>query len=124
MCETNLKGALTEQRCFTKCLESGYMVLKPLFDDSKYDFVLDLNGKLIRVQVKTSRWANEQRGVFIFSCSGCHNKKKYTNDEVDYIMTEMKNKFFLFPVYESGVYQKTLNIDDNTYLFENVIQMI
>lgn len=39
-------------------------------------------------------------------------------------MTEMKNKFFLFPVYKSGVYQKTLNIDDNTYLFENVIQMI
>ena len=124
MCETNLKGALTEQRCFTKCLESGYMVLKPLFDDSKYDFVLDINNKLIRVQVKTSRWVDKQRGVFLFNCSSCHNRKKYTSDDVDYIMTEMNNKFFLFPISKSGSYQKTLNVNDDTYSFENMIQMI
>ena len=38
---TQYKGQLTEQKCFVKCLEAGYLVSKPLFDNARYDFILD-----------------------------------------------------------------------------------
>ena len=31
---TQQKGCLTEQKCFLKCLEAGFMVSKPLFDNA------------------------------------------------------------------------------------------
>ena len=47
MQNTQLKGALTEQKCFIKCIEMGFTVSKPLFDNARYDFILDTGNNLI-----------------------------------------------------------------------------
>jgi hypothetical protein len=52
MMNTQIQGAMTEQKCFLKCIELGYVVSKPLFDNARYDFILDAEGKLLRIQVK------------------------------------------------------------------------
>ena len=57
---TQYIGQLTEQKCFLKCLEQGYLVSKPLFDNARYDFILDTGTKLLRIQVKTSAWLDEE----------------------------------------------------------------
>ena len=91
---TQIKGALTEQKCFLKCIESGYIVSKPLFDNARYDFILDTGKNLLRIQVKTSHWKDKEHNAFIFNCYSQHalgtgNKvMKYTKEEIDFFMTE------------------------------------
>lgn len=112
---TQYIGCLTEQKCFLKCLESGFMISKPLFDNARYDFILDTGTKLLRIQVKTSTW-NEDKTAFSFNgysqhSTGDGNKRmKYTNQEIDYFMTEKDGIFYLYPAEEQGFVQKTLRI--------------
>lgn len=137
MNDTQLKGAITEQKCFLKCLEYGWQVSKPLFDNARYDFIADTGNKLLRIQIKTSAW-NEDHTAFSFNGYSQHsigkgNKRmKYTNKEIDYFMTEKDGLFYLYPAEEEGFSQKTLRITAqakmNTikwakdYIFEEVIK--
>ena len=113
---TQIKGALTEQKCFLKCIESGYIVSKPLFDTARYDFILDTGKNLLRIQVKTSHWKDEEHSAFTFNCYSQHslgtgNKvMKYTNKEIDFFMTEQEGIFYLYPAPEEGLKEKTLRI--------------
>ena len=112
---TQYIGCLTEQKCFLKCLESGFMISKPLFDNARYDFILDTGTKLLRIQVKASTW-NEDKTAFSFNgysqhSTGDGNKRmKYTNREIDYFMTEKDDVFYLYPADSEGFTTKTLRI--------------
>lgn len=137
---TQLKGALTEQKCFLKCIESGFVVSKPLFDNARYDFILDVGSKLLRIQVKTSAWVDDTHSSFNFNGYSQHsigsgNKRmKYTNKEIDYFMTEKENQYYLYPASEEGFSVKALRLLPpksgqtkniswaKDYLFEKVIQ--
>lgn len=134
------QGAITEQRCFLKCLEHGFEVSKPLFDNARYDFILDTGERLLKIQIKTSHWVDEEHSSFIFNCYSQHstgngNKRmKYTNKEIDYFMTEQEGKFYLFPAPEQGMSEKRLRVLPTKagqtkgisfaadYLFEEVIK--
>ena len=113
---TQIKGALTEQKCFLKCIESGYIVSKPLFDNARYDFILDTGKNLLRIQVKTSHWKDEEHSAFIFNCYSQHslgtgNKvMKYTKKEIDFFMTEQEGIFYLYPAPKEGLKEKTLRV--------------
>ena len=137
---TQVKGAVTEQKCFLKCLEAGFNVSKPIFDNARYDFILDTGEKLLRIQIKTSHWKDEEHNAFEFNCYSQHsigggNKRmKYTNKEIDYFMTECEGEFYLFPAPEEGMVCKTLRLTvpksgqtknisfASDYLFEEVIK--
>ena len=132
---TQYKGQLTEQKCFVKCLEAGYLISKPLFDNARYDFILDTGEKLLRIQVKTSVW-NEDHSAFTFNgysqhSTGNGNKRmKYTTKEVDYFMTEKDGTFYLYPAEEQGFVTRSLRVTSkqnqthikwaNDYTFEEV----
>lgn len=109
-------GHLTEQRCFLKCMEMGFIVSRPLFDDARYDFILDIGVRLLRIQVKSSHWCDDEKSVFEFNgysqhSNGKANKRmKYTKDEIDYFMTEIGGVFYLIPVEENGFGSKKLRI--------------
>lgn len=112
---TQYKGQLTEQKCFVKCLEAGYLISKPLFDNARYDFILDVGKKLLRIQVKTSVW-NEDHSAFTFNGYSQHsigngNKRmKYTTQEIDYFMTEKDGIFYLYPAEEQGFVTRSLRV--------------
>lgn len=112
---TQIKGAITEQKCFLKCIEKGWIVSKPLFDNARYDFIADTGKQLLRIQIKTSSW-NEDHSAFSFNGYSQHsigngNKRmKYTNKEIDYFMTEKDNIFYLYPADEEGFVSKCLRI--------------
>ena len=113
---TQYLGNITEQKCYLKCIESGFSISKPLFDNNRYDFILDTGNKLLKIQIKTSHWKDEKHTAFIFNGYSQHqtsegNKRmKYTNKEIDFFMTEKDNLFYLFPASEEGFVQKTLRI--------------
>ena len=101
------KGNITELETMLAFLKLGYNVLTPYGDCERYDFVVDANGKFIRVQAKTS--STEDDGAsFKFSCRSCHRKDgkfvhhKYSNEEVDYFATTFNGKSYLIPVEECG----------------------
>ena len=116
------------------------MVSKPLFDNARYDFILDTGKRLLKIQIKTSHWIDEEHSVFVFNCYSQHstsngNKRmKYTNKEIDYFMTEQEGKFYLFPAPEQGMSEKRLRVLPTKtgqtkgisfaadYLFEEVIK--
>ena len=113
---TQTKGAITQQKCFLKCIEEGWIISKPLFDNARYDFIADVNGKLLKIQVKTSAWVDSEHTAFSFNGYSQHslgsgNKRMhYTNKEIDYFMTEKDNVYYLYPASENGFTQKILRI--------------
>ena len=137
MNDTQLKGAITEQKCFLKCIEQGWVVSKPLFDNARYDFIADTGKKLLRIQIKTSAW-NEDHTAFTFNgysqhSTGNGNKRmKYTDKEIDFFMTEKDNLFYLYPAEKEGFASKCLRVEckqnqkqikwAKDYLFEKVIE--
>lgn len=113
---TQVKGAITEQKCFLKCIQQGWIVSKPLFDNARYDFIVDTGNKLLRIQVKTSAWLDDSHTAFSFNGYSQHslglgNKRMhYTNKEIDYFMTEKDNVYYLYPATEEGFTQKILRL--------------
>ena len=105
---SQIKGAITQQKCFLKCIEQGWIVSKPLFDNARYDFIADTVKKLLRIQIKTSTWKDDSHTAFIFNgysqhSTGNGNKRmKYTNKEIDFFMTEKEDIFYLYPARRLG----------------------
>lgn len=49
--DTKLKADIAESSVITELLKRGFNVLKPAGDRLPYDLAVDINGKLIRIQV-------------------------------------------------------------------------
>ena len=43
------KGNITEHECMTAVVRLGYNVLIPYGDCERYDFVIDINGKIYKI---------------------------------------------------------------------------
>ena len=105
------KGNLTELQCLTAFVKHGCGVSIPYGDNSKYDFIADVNGKLYKVQVKTSSLKDEN--AILFSCRSTHvncsgvKNERYSKEEVDYFATCWNGQCYLIPVSECSV-TKTL----------------
>ena len=103
------KGNLTELQCITAFYEKGYAVSIPYGENSRYDFIADIQGKLIRVQVKTSSIKNDDPTAISFSCrstrvnSSGSISKKYSEEEIDYFATFWNGQCYLVPVQECSI---------------------
>lgn len=101
------KGNITELECMLAFIKQGYNVLSPYGDCERYDFVVDANGKFIRIQSKTSS-SDDNGASFKFSGRSCNRKEgkiihhHYTNEEIDYFSTMFNGKCYLIPVEECG----------------------
>ena len=99
------KGNLTELQCITAFYELGYQVSIPYGENSRYDFIADINGKLIKVQVKTSSKKDDGKS-FEFSCRSTRVNaqgslsRTYTAEEIDYFCTYFNGKCYLIPISE------------------------
>lgn len=101
------KGNITELECMLAFIKLGYNVLIPYGDCERYDFVVDKEGKLYKIQSKTSSSDNNGKS-FKFSCRTCNRKDGnivhhiYTKEEIDYFITTFNGKVYLVPVEECG----------------------
>lgn len=137
---TLLKGRITELKCELWFLERGFVVSIPN-TPYHYDMLIDVNGKIIKIQVKTSHSVDEEESALQFNlCSMTHNnngyvRRIYNESDVDYFMTEYKDKFYLVPFKDCGTKAKTLRLKPtksgqvkgisfaNDYLAEKILEL-
>ena len=110
MLDTNTIGKLTELEVLHYIIKLGYSASLPFGEKDRYDQIWDINGKLIRIQVKTARInaheKNPDNFSIIFNCRSSYTKRnktmhhKYNKNEVDYFATMWENQLYLVPVEE------------------------
>lgn len=112
MKNTKHEGSLVELQCITYLFSLGYDISIPFGDNSRYDFVIDINNKLYRVQCKKSHL--EEEGVYKFNCCNVganasgYYKKVYTEEQIDFYSTFVEGKCYLVPIQETSKRSKTL----------------
>lgn len=112
MLNCKYKGNLTELLCLAAFTKLGYQISIPYGDHARYDFIVDINNKLYRIQCKTATEC--AKGVYVFSCrSTAANRSRvasrsYTNNEIDYFATIIENECYLVPINETGGRSKRL----------------
>jgi len=111
--DTKLKSDIAESAVITELLKRGFRVLKPVGDRLPYDLALDINGKLLRIQVKGAWYYN---GSFTVDTrrtkTNRRRMKRERYDEKDFdfaiIHLDEADVFYVMPIaafisYGSGV---------------------
>lgn len=95
-------------------LKQGYQILTPYGDCERYDFVVEIQNKFYKIQVKT---AHIEEGKISFNTASTHysNGKcihdTYTKKDIDYFATTYQGKTYLIPVEECGSRSKSLRLE-------------
>lgn len=97
---TKRLGSITELRVMAKLMEYGDVSV-PYGDNARYDCILDWNGRLLKIQIKTARRIDDNRFLIPFantrSNAGGNTRKSYSVGDVDYIATDYQGVLYLFP---------------------------
>lgn len=119
MNDTKRLGNLTELQCITAFVEKGYQVSIPFGEDSRYDFIADVEDRLLKIQCKSCHEVLDEEGDLVgirFKCvrqTGNAATKwarvKYQENEIDYFATFYNNNCYLVPLKECSN-EKTLRI--------------
>ena len=103
---------------YVKFVDRGIDVYIPLGDNSRADLAADFNGKLQKIQVKTSTTTDNTRTIFAVSQSSFNvvdgeiklKRKNYTPDEVDYLALYDQHADRLFLVDTHKLNKRAMNI--------------
>ena len=78
-------GLIGEMYFVYLCTANNITVLEPKGDNKPYDFVIELDGKFKKIQVKTSRAIKNGAPIFhIGKTTGYKKEIPYTKEDVDY----------------------------------------
>ena len=107
------KGRITELEVYAKSLAYAEVSI-PYGDNCRYDCILDINNKLIKIQIKTAHKITDTK----FSIPFCNKrmsakgivKKAYSPEQVDFIATMWKKQLLLIPV--TGKNKNNMNISE------------
>ena len=111
---THFIGEITEQQVALEFLKLGYLVSKPLVQSSRYDFVVDINHKLYKIQVKTGTL--KENAYIEFATSTSHTNTKgtinlaYSENDVDFFATMYEGECYLIPFQNCGKRAQRLRI--------------
>ena len=112
------KGNIGEAVFLMEMLKAGCIVSKPFGDNARYDFIVDVNNKLYKFQVKYCNSITENNSV-VCPCASSKNHttnkvySTYQND-VDYIAFYVVpyNQLAIIPIEEIGSHKSiTLRVD-------------
>lgn len=103
--DTKLKGDIAEQAAVFHALKRGWGVLKPIGDRLPYDLVFDIEGTLIKIQVKYA-WFDESSGNFVVDNRRTKTNRRfmlreaYKQSDFDFalVYVEKLDLFYVFPV--------------------------
>jgi hypothetical protein len=102
---TSQKGAAAEAEVAASAIRLHLLVLRPLSEGGRYDLVIDLGRKLLRVQCK---WASQRGAVLVARCATCRHSPRgylrttYAATEVDAIgaYAPSTDRCYLIPINE------------------------
>ena len=90
-------GILAELEIQLYMSKLGVMVSIPYGDCARYDQIWDVDGKLLRIQIKTAKLLEDESGIIF---SGRNTSGKYTKEQIDGIATFYNGKCYLVPADE------------------------
>lgn len=107
MLSTHFQGEITELEVAESFLKLGYQVCKPLVSDSRYDFIVDIDHKLYRIQVKTASLSKDEDYIEFHTESSHTNTKctiyhTYSAEDIDYFATMYNHQCYLVPIEKVG----------------------
>ena len=114
-----MKGDIAEMEVQLKALKLGWDVLIPVGDRLPYDLVIILNGKFVKIQVK-SAWLSKENGVYLVDVRRTKTnrrvmkREKYTNKDFDFavIFISDLNVFYVMPVDVFNSYAGTITLHE------------
>jgi hypothetical protein len=109
------KGDITELKCILALKERTINVSIPYGENSSYDLIADFDGRLVRIQCKTSR-KGKSKNSFCFNTTTTRvNSSGYKRvdyiGKVDYFMTIFKDIVYMVPTDECGASEKTIRLE-------------
>ena len=117
MYEREIKGISTELMCQNAFIQLGYNVSVPISPYCVYDFIVDINNKLYKIQVKScskSKTGIKLSTMSSYSKASGNVYKFYTKEQIDYICTFYEGQCYLIPIEEiENRNSITLSFEDN-----------
>lgn len=114
------KGELVEQILITELMKLGLSVSKPIGDNQPYDIIIELNGALKKIQIRTCwKQINKNSLKISFKNSRLNMTKAYktsNKDKVDYYMGysfETEKCYFIDVTKTDNINCIYLQINDN-----------
>jgi len=111
--DTKLKADIAESAVITALLKRGFKVLKPVGDRLPYDLAVDIDGKLLRIQVKSAWYYNGNYTVDNRRTKTNRRRMlrmRYDKNDFDFaiLYIDRLNVFYIMPAsvfvsYKSGV---------------------
>ena len=114
--DTKLRGDLAEQAAVFQALKHGWGVLKPVGDRFPYDLVFDVDGVLVKIQVKYAWFDRKTENYVVDNRRTKTNRRimireRYGETDFDFALVYLENLdlFYVFPVsvfisYASGIH--------------------
>jgi len=117
--DTKLKADIGESAVITEFLKRGFNVLKPVGDRLPYDLAIDVDGKLIRIQVK-SAWF--YRGAYKIDTRMTKTnrremvRKYYNKNDFDFAIMYIQdfNVFYIMPQAVFSSYKSEISLVETT----------
>lgn len=103
--DTKLKGDIAEQATILAALQRGWGVLQPVGDRLPYDLVLDVAGRLLRIQVKAAWWDQKKGNYVVDNRRTKTNRRQmlrqnYSEQDFDFAIVYLQESkvFYILPV--------------------------
>ena len=134
-------GNIGEAKVLAKFVEMGIPIYIPFGDDEKADLIAEFDGKLNKIQVKTSIKSKNGCSIFDLTSSTAHRtngeRRKYLNSEIDYfaLYSLDRDKIYLMKVTDNPMSAITIRFEDtksgmksrvnyeSDFLIENVLKI-
>ena len=115
--DTKLKADIAESAVVTELLRRGFRVLHPVGDRLPYDVAIDLNGKLLRIQIK-SAWPVRAKDYFAVDVRRTKTnrrvmrRERYTVDDFDFaiLYIDEGEVFYVMPAAVFNSYGSTISL--------------
>ena len=120
---TTEQGDIGEARAIYEYVKLGYIVSKPINDKAKYDLIIDKDGVLQRVQVKTSsNHVKENNNIYKIKISSDYANRNVSirkpRNELDYdilfVLVE-SGEVWSIPVEHLGDVKTQINVGGTKY---------
>lgn len=110
------KGEITELAICAHLISKGFGVSRPIGNNLRYDLIADYKGKLIKIQVKTSRKGKQCNSITFktvsshVSTKGKSVRRRYNKNEIDYFATAYNGEAYFIPVEDAGSSEFSLRL--------------
>ena len=115
--DTKLKADIAESAVITELLRRGLRVLQPVGDRLPYDLAVDVNSKLLRIQVK-SAWLVRPKNYYAVDVRRTKTNRKimrrdrYNENDFDFAILYINDGpvFYIMPAAIFNSYKSTISL--------------